>query len=463
LTVFDESTPVSRDEDETATPTEQSTQGRSSQWLRGQFWPLVAMLSIVVTGLAYSFWWGQLWYHVKVWLTPPDLWLTFRDAHWVGWGSEGAVYSNGTSLVTFPGIAVLLAPVAMLQGPLHLTSSIPIFLPKPTVWYLLGPIELFLGGVVLFPLKILATRLEISGRRRTWLVWLEAALVWPVVAIWGHPEDPIAVALAVYALVAVYDRKWLHAGFFFGLAVAFQPLVVLMIPAAFAFIPVRRWPILLGEITLPSAVLLLGPLLHEWGPTTKALLKQPNYPQLNHPTPWLALAPKLSASHYVKSYVFREHTLANGTRKYSATVGRTLSGNVVAAGPERDIALVIAIGIGIYLLKRRPSWPRLVWWIGVALSLRCVFESILDPFYFFPGLALVLVASFTTSWRKILPTIAFATSCTFLSYWHAGEWTYYLLVCATLLLAIGFAYPSSGPGADHARESGASHAQEVEV
>jgi hypothetical protein len=39
--------------------------------------------------------------------------------------------------------------------------------------------------------------------------------------------------------------------------------------------------------------------------------------------------------------------------------------------------------------------------------------------------------------------VSFATACTFLSYWHTGEWTYFLLVSATLLLAIGFAFPSS--------------------
>jgi len=443
MSAFDAAAPQTQNETAPMPTTVERVESRSSHWMRGQFWPFIAMVTIVVTGLAYSFWWARLVYHVNLWATPADLWLTFRDAHWVGWGSEGAIYGAKTSLVTFPGLAVLLTPLAMLQGPLHLTSSFPIFLPKPTEWYLLGPVQLLLGGVILFPLNDVAKRLGIGARRRIGLIWLEAALVWPVVAVWGHPEDSIAMALALYALVAVHDRKWLHAGFFLGLAVAFQPLVLLMIPAVFALIPIRRWPVLLGEVTLPSAVLLLGPLLHEWGPTTTALLKQPNFPDLNHPTPWLALAPKLSPTRYIESYVFKVHVLASGTRAYSAVAGKVLTGPVVAAGPERDVALVLALLIGFYLLKRAPSWPRLLWWLGVALSLRCLFESVLDPFYFFPGLALILVASFATTWRKILPTVSFATACTFLSYWHTGEWTYFLLVSATLLLAIGFAFPSS--------------------
>jgi hypothetical protein len=435
---------------------------RSSGILGGNLWPLVATLAIVITGMVYSFWWGRIWYHVNSWATPGDIWSTFRDAHWVGWGSEGALYDAKTSLVTFPGIAVLLTPIALLQGPLHLTSSFPLYLARPTEWYVLGPVELLLGGSVLFALNVLAKRLGISARPRILLVWIEAALVWPVVAIWGHPEDPIAVAFATFALVAVYDTKWLHAGFFLGLAIAFQPLVILMIPVIFALIPLRRWPLFIGEITLPSAVLLIGPLLHEWGPTTRALLKQPNYPQLNHPTPWLSLAPKLSPTHYVNTYEYHERTLANGSRVYTQTAKRVLTGTVVAAGPEREVSLIFALLIGIYVFRKRPSWPRLMWWLGVALSLRCVFESILDPYYFFPGLALLLLASFTSSWRRTSLTLLFATACSIASYWHTGEWTYYLLVTGALALACASAFPTTPRTlTSHAGDSGETVAFDV--
>ncbi len=420
-----------------------STRSTSSEWLGGNFWPLMATVAILLTGMAYSFWWSSLYYHLYGWITPPDLWSTFRDAHWVGWGSEGAIYDANTSLVTFPGIAVLLTPLALLQNPLHLTASLPIYLARPTEWYLLGPVDLLLGGFVLFALNVLAVRLEISARRRILLVWVEAVLVWPVVVVWGHPEDTIAVAFAVYALVAVYDHKWLHVGFFLGLAVAFQPLVLLMIPAMFALIPLRRWPLIVGETALPSTVLLVGPLIHEWGPTTRTLIQQPNFPKLNYPTPWLALAPKLPSYRYATSYKFHELTLSNGTKAYGATPRKLLSGAVVAAGPERDISLVLAILLGIYLFRRRPSWPRLIWWMGVALSLRCAFESVLDPFYFFPGIALLLVASFTTTWRKISLTLFLSAACTKLSYWHTGEWTYYVLVIGALALACASAFPDS--------------------
>jgi hypothetical protein len=413
-------------------------------WLHKNLWPLLATVAIIAVGMAYTLSWAQLYYHVHVWLTPGDIWSTFRDAHFVGWGSEGAIYAAGTSLVTFPGIAVLLTPIAMLQNPLHLSSSIPFYLLKPTEWLVLGPVDLVLGGVFLFPLNKFATRLSISARRRVVLVWFEAILVWAVVVLYGHPEDTIAMALAVYALIAVLDESWLHAGFFFGLAVAFQPLTLLILPIALVRIPWRKWPMLAGEIILPSAILLVGPLVNEWGPTTRALLKQPNFPTLNHPTPWLALAPRLSPARYVLTPEILEHTLPDGKRVAVAGLKRVLSGEVVSAGPGREVALALVVVIGVVLYRHKPSWPRLVWWIAVALSMRCVFESILDPFYFFPGLAIAVLAAFTTKSWKMSLTMLFASVCTVVSFWHLGDWTYYLLVNGSLLLTLLFAYPTEG-------------------
>ena len=55
-------------------------------------------------------------HHTQIWIIPGDIWSTFRAAHWVGWGNIGGIYGSDTQLVTFPGIAVLLAPVAMISG-----------------------------------------------------------------------------------------------------------------------------------------------------------------------------------------------------------------------------------------------------------------------------------------------------------------------------------------------------------
>jgi hypothetical protein len=400
------------------------------------------MLFIFVTGLVFTFEWDRLIHHLNEWVTPADLWSTFRDAHYVGWGSEEALYSANTGLVTFPGIAVLLAPVAMLQNPLHLSSSLPWFLVRPTMWYLLGPVDMLLGGFLLFPLDALAKFFGCSSRRRAFLVGVEALLIWPVVAYWGHPEDTVAVALALYGVLATLRSQWIRAGFLFGLAVAFQPLVLLILPVTFALTPISYWPPVLGEVILPSAMLLLAPLVREWGPTTSALLKQANQPSLNHPTPWLALAPKLPVEHFVSNFTIQQTPLSGGGNAITEVGTGEGAIHLVAAGPQRVFALFAAVVLGGFLVRHRPNALLAVWWMSVALALRCAFESVMTPYYLLPPLVLaVLVAFQHARWRMMLAVI-FAAATTYASYLYVGEWTYYLLVMGLLLATLALSFPT---------------------
>ena len=47
---------------------------------------------------------------------------------------------------------------------------------------------------------------------------------------------------------------------------------------------------------LPAVALLAIPLAQSWANTSRALFQQPNYPSIDHPTPWLALAPVLQGA-----------------------------------------------------------------------------------------------------------------------------------------------------------------------
>jgi hypothetical protein len=58
----------------------------------------------------------------------------------------------------------------------------------------------------------------------------------------GHPEDAVAIALAVYALIFTLDTRFVGAGWLFGVAVAFQPLVLLMLPVLHAVAGRQRMP-----------------------------------------------------------------------------------------------------------------------------------------------------------------------------------------------------------------------------
>ncbi len=135
--------------------------------LRRRRWPLVVLLTFVIVSLAYSLWWNPVVHHSQVWVIPGDVWSTFRAAHWVGWGDLGGIYGSDTQLVAFPGIAVLLAPVAMVSGALGLSESIaPIFLSQPSSWLLLGPAILLSGSTCLLAFDAMAEELGVGGPRR---------------------------------------------------------------------------------------------------------------------------------------------------------------------------------------------------------------------------------------------------------------------------------------------------------
>ncbi len=400
------------------------------------------MFTILIAGMAYSFWWYPVVHHANFWLTPDDLWSTFRDAHYVIWSGEGHVYNASTNFVTFPGIAVLLSPLAWIQSHFNLSESFPVYLYKPSAWLVLGPADMICGGVLLFPLDALARRLLVPAGRRVLLVFVESALIWPTVAMWGHPEDTLALAFAFGGLLAAFDRRWIRAGAFFALAVAFQPLVLLMFPIVLSFIPLKKWPALFGIVALPSVLLLVPPLIQEWGPTTSAIFKQPNFPALDHPTPWLALAPVLQKSGF--GYIGKLHyVLSHGKRILVYGLVKAHHGEVVAAGPGRIISLVLACAIGLWIARRKPSLITVVWWTAAALSLRCLFECVMDPYYLLPALGLALVVASGLNPRRWSLAILSAAFCTWCSYFHTGEWKYYILVMGSLLLALAFSWPGT--------------------
>ena len=297
------------------------------------------------------------------------------------------------------------------------------------------------GGFLLFPLDAIARRLSIPYKRRALATILEAVLIFPVVVYWGHPEDTLSLALGFYGLLASRDRRWLHSAFFFALAVAFQPLVLLIVPIALAYVPAKKWPVFGGVVAIPSVLLLVPPLIQEWTPTTYAILKQPNFPTIDHPTPWISLAPVLTPRHWTYTFGIRSETLPDGKHKLVYAATKVFAGDVVEAGPGRTIALVLACLVGVWVAKKKPPFVQVIWWAALALSLRCIFESVMDPYYLVPSLVLAILVASTVGKVRFLLTVAAAAACTRTSYWHTGEWRYYLLVTGTLLLALALSWP----------------------
>jgi hypothetical protein len=429
-----------------------------TQWLRQRVIIFAAIAAIVVVGMAVSFWINPLTGRASAWFVPSDLWDTFRASQYVAWGFEGEIYRSQTFFDSFPGIAVLLAPVAKLTGLWHMSESFPLHLVRPTSWLILGPVELILGGVVLFPLDALARHLDVPARRRVALTCLEAALVWPVVAIWGHPEYTVALAFGIYGLLAAFNGRWVRVGVYFGLALLFQPLTLLVLPVALTFVAPRKWIRVGSIIALPSALLLIPPLVKEWSATTYYLLRQPNYPSGDHPTPWIYLAPVLERAHIGLLKVAELVKNADGKKVLKEVAVHARFSEVVSAGPGRVIAIVLACAIGLWVARKRPPLVQVVWWAGVALSLRCVFECVMNPYYLMPGLALALVAAAVAGRSRLLLTVLFAAASSYLSYRHMETWTYYTVVTGLLLLTLAAAWPgarATSPDTDHEVGDGA--------
>ena len=105
-----------------------------------------------------------------------------------------------------PASRFLLAPIAMISNGLGLTESLaPVFLDHPTAWLVLGPAIALLGSTCLFGLDAMAEYVGVGKRRRMVLCWMEGVVLFQVLAIWGHPEDVVALALALYALMATFE------------------------------------------------------------------------------------------------------------------------------------------------------------------------------------------------------------------------------------------------------------------
>lgn len=401
---------------------------------------VVAAVATVIAGMAFSLGWGPVVLHASGWVVPTDIWGTFRDAHIVGWGGEGILYSSNTASLTgfisLPALPILLAPVAILSGALHLSESLPFLLQRPTAWLLLGPVEMAVGASLLFPLDGLARRLGVPDRTRAVAVWLEAALIWPVVAMWGHPEDLAALGLAVYSLMSAFDGRWRRASALLGIGLAFQPLVIVLVPLVVAVLPWRRWATCAVLLVAPAALLLVAPLFHAWHTTLHYLVDQPTFPTADHATPWVALAHVLKAPHPAHYAALRA---SSGGLAVRATNAHT--GTIVAGGPVRLIPIGLSSMLGVVVFRRRPS-ERTVWWfVAVALSLRCLFEAVMVPYYTVPALAIALIVAARLSRVQLLLASILGAACTYVSYRHTGAWWYYVPTSLTLLATVVAAYP----------------------
>lgn len=366
--------------------------------------------------------WGPRYYGNSVWALPDDLWATMTAAQRLLHLHLGGLYTAPTNLVSFPGAAVILVPIAALLD----AAGLPLHAGRqpahPAEWLLIGPYTVVISSVALFAVDALAERLGLSRPKRFLLAAASATALWNPTIRWGHPEDAVATGLLLYGILALSKSKTARAAWLVGAAVAVQPLVLLAVPLLIAVLEPRRIAGFLARAAAPSVVLLAAAAAANWHATITAVTKQPNWPAVDHPTPWLFLAPRLG----------------NGT---------------VAAGPARTLAVVVACLCALFVAIRwrtsrpdrtAPEWAteelaRVLWWTAVALALRCVFESVMVSYYVWPALAVALITG-SRNWPRLLATGTVAVTLTFVaqSSWR-NPWAFWAPITGLLCLALLFA------------------------
>jgi hypothetical protein len=358
-----------------------------------RLFPLIAAAGLIAVGMATTTL-GPDHYHVSEWSLPYDLWGTLIAATRLAHGQVGGIYGPGTGLVSLPGTAVILVPIAAIMSALGLSLNIPG--PQnlhPAVWLVAGPYQIALCCVALFAADALAEHLGIAFWKRGLLAVAEACALWSVSARWGHPEDAVATGLLLYAVLAQARGKVPLAGWLAGAAICVQPLVLLAVPMMVAVLPWRRQlspggptpriPPAAGFLVrgaLPSAALLAVAGIADWGAMYTAVTSQPNSPVINHPTAWTSLAPHMA-------------------------------GGNVAAGPFRLATIILACCCAVVVRRRwgavEGAWsPELLtevlWWVALALALRSFFEPVMVSYYPWPPLAAALIPAATGGWIRLI-------------------------------------------------------------
>jgi hypothetical protein len=407
--------------------------GPAAPWPVRRLFPLIATVALVVIGMLSTTWWGPAMAGKTAWALPDDLWGTLAAADRLLHLHVGGLYTQPTGLITLPGAAVILVPVVALAD----AAGIPLAIqsahnPQPAVWLVAGPYQIVLSAVTLFAADAIAEHLGTPWFRRAALTLAEVATLWSVSVRWGHPEDAMAVGLFLYAVLALAKDRPHRSAWLTGAAIAIQPLVLLALPVLAMTMPLRRVPGFLLRAAAPAAVALAAAAAANWDATYAAVTSQPNFPAINHVTPWAALSPRMA-------------------------------GDTIAAGPARVVAIVVACGCAVaagrrWRAARGAEWDTgtlrdVLWWTAFALALRCAFEPVVVAYYLWPALAVALIVAAET-WSRLVPAAVVATVLTFVSQagWH-GVWAWWApmtaLLALTLLLA-RFPLPrrrrAAGPG-----------------
>jgi hypothetical protein len=287
-----------------------------------------------------------------------DLWVAVEAARYVANGALGFVYESSPALTALPLYPILLAPLVAVGDALGLSGPPA---PTATMYLLLAPFTVGLAVPLLHQVRGL---LRDAGDRASALpvqLWTALLVVVPVLVLYGHGEDALAL-LAVLAAVRLTARgRWAAAGLVLGVAIASKQWALLALPVLLARSSPRDRPLLPdASLALPAALALLV-LSVDWPHASRALLHPPNYPGFGHAAPWVEAGVP-----------------------------------TVATAPFRLGVLAVAVVLA-GRARAGTSWSRLLAVLGIALLARCAFEPVVHVYYLAPGLCLLLLHERVTS------------------------------------------------------------------
>jgi hypothetical protein len=347
------------------------------------------------------------------------------------------LYANGAGgLVALPGFSYLLDVVLRIVSlaglPLRNTASgVALGLSGA----LLVGVALLTVPAALCALDALCETLGVPVSRRRVLCILEMFPLIGVAGLFGHPEDVLTVAFLAGALRLVLTGQRDRAAVWLGAAIAVQTFAVLLVPLLLAGVPLRRWGGTLLRIALLPILVVLLPLIGDFRDTVHQVIAQPVSPRgpFNHPTSWLSLAATLRRwewwNHEVRTLVFNSAAVPSGAR---FRVGAVLASGLLAGWMARRMRY----GLDPALF---------VWVTGCAFATRCLFESVIIPYYLLPAIALGLVAAADRGWGRLAACTVFGTATAILAFVHFSPGTYLAVITGGLIAVLACAWPGRTP------------------
>jgi hypothetical protein len=382
----------------------------------------------VLLGFAYvTMWEGLPSGPFDVWRAPSDLWGSWLAAVSLLHGHFRTEYA------TDPGAVLLLVPAAGPGHALGLNVG-PDFTAyfAPNGWLLAGPYALAVSCLPLFAVDSLGRAWDLSPTRRMLLALSLVAVLFNPTILWGHPEGAVAVGLLLFAVDRARRRQWSRAGWLIGAAALAQPFALLGLPAVAVAAWTRgddgvrdAWRVGWRAV-VPYVLSLLPALIFAWGTTTRWLLHQPNWPSLNHRTPFTSLASQVP-------------------NQYGA----------VTSGPGRMVALAMAVVLAVILVRRRPDDERVVLWsIATSFFVWVGVESVIDSYYVWPALALGLLLAARGGSARFGAAMALAVFTTVVANVHLhGMWPWWtaVMVPSAALLVLTWPDRATAPREERQR------------